>query len=242
MVTPLLIPRLSDAANASTLDRRSAGRIFYYDPSLPPSLTEALWRGPETLLAAGKIMRQTGKSRSTVLVEWGSIRYVLKHYGSRSLRHTVKHSLVGSQARHAYELGCTLADAGVPTPRPVACIDNSGRVLGRDSYLIYPYVEGCSLADAIGSRAIDDRQIEHAERQLEALWQQLIELRVGLRDANTGNVILTPEGRLWLIDLDDCRFHHSGLIARHRLHRRWDQLCRGIGRAKWKRDVIGGSC
>ena len=228
------IPFLGETA--PTLVRRSATRALHYDSSLPESFVEALWEGPEALLASGRMMRQTEKARSTVLVEWAGRQYVAKHYGHRSFRHTLKQRLVGSQARLSFEIGRTLADGGVRTPRPVAYVDNRGRLLGGDSYLIYPYIAGRSLFEGIRDGELGDADIAQACRRLKALWRQLIALKVGLRDANTGNIIVTPEGRLWLIDLDDCRLHRSGTIARARLHRRWIQLCRNLHRTRRVRD------
>lgn len=221
---------------APTLVRRSRVRTLRYDSSLPASLVEALWRAPEALLAAGTTLRKTEKLRMTTLVEWDSQAYVMKHYGRRSLRHSLKHAFAGSQARQSFEAGCALADAGVPTPRPVAAVDNCRRGFDRDSYLVYPYVEGCALFDAVRKGTMSDARIGEAIRELKGLWRQLIALRVGLRDANTGNFIVTPQGDLWLIDLDDCRFHHLSLVARRRLHRRWCQLSRNLRRTKQTRD------
>lgn len=223
-------------AAAPTLLRCAGGRTLRYDCSLPAPLVEALWRSPEDLLASGRVLRKTDKQRSTVLVHWDGRSYVMKHYGHRSVRHTLKQSFTGPPSRQSYEAGCKLADAGVLTPRPVASIEDRGAVLGRDSYLVYPYVEGHALVDAVAQGHMNDAQIGQALRELKALWRQLMALRAGLRDANTGNFIVTPQGRLWLIDLDDCRFHRSSAIARARLYRRWVQFSRNLRRAKARRD------
>jgi hypothetical protein len=231
---PISIPIRQLAA--PTLVRRAGGRTLRYDSSLPAPLVEALWRSPEDILASGRVLRKTDKQRSTVLVHWDRRSYVMKHYGYRSVRHALKHRFAGSPAQQSYEAGCKLADAGVPTPRPVAAVENVGLVMERDSYLVYPYVEGRALVDAVAQGHMKDVEINGALRELKTLWRQLIALGAGLRDANTGNFIVAPEGRLWLIDLDDCRFHHSNAIARARLYRRWIQFSRNLRRAKARRD------
>lgn len=216
--------------------RRCSTRVLRYNSSLPAAFVEELWRAPQQLLAAGTTMRKTEKLRATVVVEWESNRYVVKHYGNRSLRHALKHSLIGSQARQSFRLGCRLADAGLRTPRPVACLERREGLTRRDSYLVYPFAEGRSLLHSITEGHLGDLQIEQVARKLKALFRQLIALKVGLRDANTGNFIITPDSQLWIIDLDDSRVHRLRSIAHVRLHRRWKQLCRGIRRAKQARD------
>jgi hypothetical protein len=218
-----------------TIVRRSPTRIMHFDGSLPEALGEALWECPEEVIAAGTVMRQT-RFRSAVLVAWDSQPYVMKRYFQRSLRFSVKQTVVGSQALRSFNVGCALADGGVRTPRPVACVDNRWRGLQRDSFLLYPHVEGHTLRSAINLGYMNDADIAKAWDELQKLWQQLHLLRVGLKDANTGNFVVAPDGELWLIDLDDSCIHRSSVLAGARLHHRWFQVYRSVRRATRTRD------
>jgi hypothetical protein len=218
-----------------TLVRRSRSRIMHHCASLPEDFVDALWERPEEVIASGDVMRQT-HLRSAVLVEHGAVTYVMKHYFERSLRYAVKQTFWGTQAWRSYKVGCELAEAGVRTPRPVACIENVRRGFQRDCFLLYPHVEGRSLRSSINLGYMNDVDIGKAWDQLQVLWQQLSSLRVGLRDANTGNFIVTSDGTLWLIDLDDSCIHRSSVIARARLQNRWYQVYRSVRRATRTRD------
>jgi hypothetical protein len=217
--------------------RHSGSRTMHYNNALPDKLIDALWERPEEVIAGGRVMRQT-PWRSAVLVESGSQAFVMKQYFSRSLRFCVKQTILGSQALRSYKVGCALADAGVRTPRPVACIDNRWRGLQRDCFLLYPHVEGACLRSSISFGQLNDTDIAKAWNQLQTLWEQLTALRVGLKDANTGNFIITAEGTLWLIDLDDSCIHRSAILARARLQNRWFQVYRSVRRATRRRDQI----
>jgi hypothetical protein len=223
-----------------TLVRQSPSRIMHHSGSLPEDFVNSLWERPEEVIAGGNVMRQT-HLRSAVLVEHGGQTYVMKHYFERSLRFAVKQTFLGSQAWRSYKVGCALADAGVRTPRPVACIENLRRGFQRDCYLLYPHVEGRSLRSSINAGFMSDVDIAKAWDQLQTLWQQLSSLRVGLRDANTGNFIITSNGTLWLIDLDDSCIHRSSVIARARLQNRWFQVYRSVRRATRTRDLSAKS-
>lgn len=215
--------------------RHSATRVMHYNASLAEDFVDALWERPEEVIASGELMRQT-RFRSAVLIESGQCMYVMKHYFQRSLSSRLRQIVFGSQARQSYKVGCALADAGVRTPRPVACIENRRRGLQRDAYLLYPRVEGISLRSSINLGYLSDADIANVWEQLQLLWEQLASLRIGLRDANTGNFIVTANGQLWLIDLDDSRIHGSTIFARARLRSRWFQVYRSVRRASRTRD------
>lgn len=216
------------------LVRTSSTRIMHHNASLPEDLVEALWEQPERILDSGTVMRKT-HLKSAVKIEYGSRSYVMKHYFERSLAFALKKTLRGTQARNAFELGCTLADAGIKTPRPMAYVDNIREGLRRDCFLLYPFVEGLSLRSAINEGHMDDADVARAIDQVEELWNRLIELRVALYDANAGNFVVSPKGELWLIDLDDSRIR-SALFARAHLLNKWFQVHRSMRRAVRTRD------
>jgi hypothetical protein len=203
--------------------RRSFTRAAYCDPALPDDLLETLWQRPEILVETGERLRW--KVRRTVLVEWASRKYVLKHYVEQSRRHSLARLIQPCRARITWSFTRRLADAGIATPRPVACIENRWGKLRRDSFLMYPYVEGATL------RTYFDNQAKQSPstygglwQQLDVLWQQLTRMRVSLADMNPGNFIVCPAGQLWLIDLDKGRFHRVAYVGARYQQRRWKRL------------------
>src|SRR5689334_14010074 len=126
---------------ASTIRRRSFGCVALYDSSLPKDLVSTLWSDPESLIAQGKSL-QTKGARRTVRVEWDSQRYVLKHYREPTRRHALKQLITTSRASKTWQFTHRLVNAGVATPRPVACIEKRWGLLRLDSFLMYPYIEG----------------------------------------------------------------------------------------------------
>jgi hypothetical protein len=119
-----------------------------------------------------------------------------------------------------------LADAGIATPRPLACIENRWGSLQRDSFLMYSYVEGRTLGDCLKSDCLPLGSVRAVWRQLEELWVRLKELRVSLADANIGNFIVTPKCGLRVIDLDKSQFHRLGYLAHRAQQRGWQKLLR----------------
>ena len=209
--------------------RRSPQRVAYYSTTLPAELADALFHHPESLIAGGELLRVNG-ARRTVRLHWGDERFVLKHYVEPTRRHALKQLVKRSRARSSWLASHRLVDAGIATPRPVACVENRWRELRRDSYLMYPYVEGRTLGDCLKSEPVRASDVRVLWRQLDELWDHLRELRVSLGDANVANFVVTPEHLLWVIDLDKTRFHRLEYLAFRRQRRAWGQLVRSASR------------
>lgn len=210
--------------------RRSAWRVAYLDATLAEELADALWNRPEELVSTGEKLRAVGVRRTVELV-WGPQRFVLKHYVEPSWPHSVKQLVQSSRARRTWKSAHRLADAGVATPRPVACVECRWGPLRRDSYLMYPYVPGHELAEYIaGKKDSTPDVIQEYWRQLADLWQHLARLRASLGDANLTNFIVSPTGRLWVIDLDKARFHQFAQSAAWHANLRWKQVLRNAAK------------
>lgn len=203
--------------------RRSLTRLIESRRSLPPTLAEALFNRPETLVGAGRLLRARG-ARRTVLLDWDGAKYVLKHYVEPSRRHALKQLVLRSRAKATYLTSNRLADSGIRTPRPAAYVENRFGPMRLDSYLLYPYVGGNTLRECMAGLASDSQASRRLWSQLRELWQQLHELKASLADANLGNFILDPRGELWVIDIDKTRFHRLEYFARRHQERGWRQV------------------
>lgn len=213
-------------------------RVARYQGELPHDLTETLWNRPQSLVAMGEPLRAQGV-RCTVRLCWGGQDYVLKYYREPSWRHTVKRAVQPSRASLTWNVMHKLADAGIATPRPVACFENRFGPLRRDSYLIYPYLEGRTLRTCLLGDPDDAHTMaESLWRQLGELWQRLAQLRASLADTNMGNFIVCPAGRLWVIDLDKARFHRLAFAAARQQRRGWKQILRNAAKCESLRPFL----
>jgi hypothetical protein len=210
--------------------RRSFKRVARYSTNLRDDLVSALWTNPELLVKLGEPLQMKG-ARQTVRLVWNSQPYVLKHYVEPTRRHALKQMVQISRARATWIFSRRLADAGVATPRPVACIESRWGPLRRDSFLMYPFVEGRTLRSYFAGEAKQSALLrDRLWQQLYGLWQRLVELRVSLGDTNLGNFIVSPAEQLWLIDLDKSRFHRVAFAAAAHQRRAWKQLLRSAAK------------
>jgi tRNA A-37 threonylcarbamoyl transferase component Bud32 len=212
--------------------RGSFARVVYYDASLPDDLAAAIWTDPNSLIERGELLR-FGPARRTVRLVWNSQPYVLKHYAEPTRRHALKQMVQPSRAYTTWRFTHRLVGAGIATPRPAACVENRWGPLRRDSYLMYPYVEGRTLRSYFVTKAKDSPAVRHRLwQQLQELWDKLRILNVSLGDANVRNFIISSDGELWLIDLDKSRFHRSAQTAAPHQERGWKQVLRSSAKAE----------
>jgi hypothetical protein len=197
---------------------------------VPQDLAEVLWNAPHELIDRGEPLRAVGM-RQTVQITWAKRRYVFKHYVEPSWRHALKRTVLPARAWQTWQASHRLADAGVATPRAAACVENRWGMFGRDSFLMYEYVEGRTLRSYFaGEVAAEHGLLDQYWAQLRDLWRQLAELRVTLGDANLSNFIVAPTGQLWVIDLDKTRFHRWSFRAKRHERLRWNQALRSAAK------------
>jgi hypothetical protein len=103
---------------------------------------------------------------------------------------------------------------------------------------MYPFVPGQQLKTFFSRRQNTPPELRQSLwKELEELWLQLADLRASLGDANLGNFIVGPTGRLWVIDLDKARFHHFAPLAARHQRQRWKQVLRSATKQGWKGDA-----
>jgi len=215
----------SHIGRSGFLRRETFTRCAIVDPELPRDLLEQLWNDPESLIHRGEMMRKTGVRR-TALLTWGERQYVVKQYRP-TWWHLLRQLPTRSWAASTFRVTHRLINAGIATPRPVACIENRWGTLRRDSFLVYEYVHGVTLRSFLA----DERKRAPSlaaglARQIREFWQRVEDLRIGLADAHTGNFIVSPNGRLWIIDLDKTRFHRWSSAAARDQKLAWEQFVR----------------
>jgi hypothetical protein len=229
-----ILPFQLNNLHSRTEIRTTKSRVLHFNAGLLPEYVDALWRDPAKMFAEGKLLRSTPMRAASLLRLDGS-PYIIKHYFGCSWRDSIGQAVQGAESFRTYNLGCVLADAGVRTPRPVACLENRVRGKRSDSYLLYPFVEGRMLRSSVNQELLSADQISRVRRQLADMWRQLSQLKVGLKDANAGNFIVTRNGVVWIIDLDGSRIHRNPVAAYVRLHLSWMQVNRSMRRAMRER-------
>jgi len=173
----------------------------------PDAVIDPLINGGESI--------KTGEISDVYRVQWAGCDLVVKRYNHVGLLHSLRHTLKGSRAGRGWINGQRLLEMGIPTPRPIAYIDEfRGPLLWR-SYLVTEFADGRRL-----NEVLEDRDVpEGAKRRLIHQVLKLIQ-RLSLHGVNHGDTkhtnILCVEGRVVLTDLDSVETHRWEWLHRRR--------------------------
>jgi hypothetical protein len=191
-------------AHHQLLRRRSFDRHMGWDAQLPAELVERLWQDPRALVADGSKLQD--KPRCTVVrIDHPAGPFVLKRHSWGNFRRTMRRSLSRSAARKSWIDGRDLATAGIPTPLPRAYVERRFGPFCGCSYLLTDYVPGTSLYRLMRFDRPPMEVVTRLARQVAAIWERLDELRVCHNDLKTENLLVDPQGKVWLIDLERTR-------------------------------------
>jgi (heptosyl)LPS beta-1,4-glucosyltransferase len=194
--------------------RRSVRRRMTWDSSLPDDVVSALWDSPEDVLRQGKCLQS--KSRTTVArVDFASGPYLLKFHHWAGFWKTLTKSLAVSPNRRSFNDGLKLADRGVPTPLPLACVDVRLGPLNTCSYLLTEFVSGTSLYRTMRFGEPNAIAVDHFAQQVADIWQMLDEMQFCHNDLKPENLMIDDDYRVWLIDLENGRWHTDLQSLRH---------------------------
>jgi tRNA A-37 threonylcarbamoyl transferase component Bud32 len=147
--------------------------------------------------------------------QWAGRDVVVKRYNHVGLGHSLRHSIKGSRARRSWTNGQRLLQLGIPTPRPLAYIDEYRGALLWRSYIVTEFVDGRRLSELLE----DDRVPHGAKRRLISQVLRLID-RLSVHGINHGDMkhtnILCLPGKVVLTDLDSVETHGWEWLHRRR--------------------------
>ncbi len=178
---------------------------------------------PDEAISAGRTLKDGGKSTvACVLVDDRPL--LVKRYNLKGLGHALGRALRPSRAWHSWRAAHRLQFFGIPTPAPLALVEERLGPLRRRAWLVSEYCPGANLL----SHLVADREPPAAEGQaISQLFAAMHRARITHGDLKAMN-LLWHAGQVWLIDLDDLVQHGSAAAHsrawsrdRARLLRNW---------------------
>lgn len=146
-----------------------------------------------------------GNSASVVRVDIDGRPRVIKRYNLKNLGHWLRRCWRPSRAWHSWRNAQRLALWGLPTPRPVALLENRFGCLRARAWYLSEYVPGEALGAALA--AADPARRAVLLDRLCALLMDLKRLNLSHGDLKATNLLVDQENNLMLLDLDALRRH-----------------------------------
>jgi tRNA A-37 threonylcarbamoyl transferase component Bud32 len=146
-----------------------------------------------------------GNSASVVRVDIDGRPRVIKRYNLKSFGHLLRRCWRPSRAWHSWRNAQRLMLWGLPTPRPVALLENRFGCLRARAWYLSEYVPGEPLGAALAAADPGRRQV--LLDRLCGLLRDLKRLNLSHGDLKATNLLVDQENNLMLLDLDALRRH-----------------------------------
>ena len=180
---------------------------------------------PDRWVETGHPLKR-GNTCTVSLVTVGARRFVIKRYNLKHFGHALSRAWRPTRAWHSWREGHRLALFGIPTPRPLALVEERWGPLRARAWLINEY---CGGPDLLTHLQADSEPPPAEAASLKTLFDTLYRERISHGDLKATN-LLWDGNKALLIDLDAARQHatiHSFKRAwrrdRERFLRNWPE-------------------
>ena len=168
----------------------------------------------DSLMDAGRILKR-GNTCYVSAVCFNDRRIVIKRYNDKGFFHSLRHTIKGCRARRCWLYGHRLGMLNIPSPKPLAFIEQKKGVLVRRSYIVTEYVEGQKLYDFLKNNQPEQQKFLLIKEQLKILMKKLSKYCITHGDLKHTNILVT-KNTFVLTDLDSLKFHRFEFIYKIR--------------------------
>jgi tRNA A-37 threonylcarbamoyl transferase component Bud32 len=195
--------KLSEAA---TLDEITAG------------LDEAMTRG--------QILKD-GRTSFVSRVKLGGIEVVIKRYNHKGLLHSLRHTLKGSRAKRSWLNANRLLLLGIPTPRPLAYIDEYQGSLLRRCYFIAAFITGRELYGMLRDTSLPEGRRQRMIDEVVHTLDRMANHGISHGDLKHTNILCDGD-TITLTDLDGMQVHRITWLQQRRHQRDLARFLRDV--------------
>jgi RIO-like serine/threonine protein kinase len=158
----------------------------------------------EQLMSKGESLK-AGNSATVVKVMFDGKPIVIKRYNVKSFWHFVRRCLRQSRAAVSWRNANLLEFINLPTLKPVGFIENRKGWFRHTSYFISEYQDSEELLDVYQQRQPTENELE----QIKTIFDLMQETKISHGDLKAQNLLIGPQGKVALIDLDAMQEHQA---------------------------------
>ena len=188
-----------------------------------PELIERFVSNPESLMDEGVCLKD-GNTCTVQGFAFAEKQYVLKRYNQKPLLDRLRRAFSDSRALKSWAHSWVLEMAFIPTARSVAVCEDRHKRLSGNRYLLMERIEGQLLTDYVENCDGDRERLRLVAIEFAQLWASLGRLRAAHGDLKATNLIVGPDGRLYLFDLDAFRFGLPDAAFKRGRRRDWNRF------------------
>ncbi len=168
---------------------------------------QAWLRRPDAAFEGSELLKD-GNSATVCRMRLRGRQVVVKRYNIKSFWHGVLRALQPSRAWVSWRNGHMLRHFGLPTPRPVAMLEQRWGWLRSRAWLVTEAADGPHALEYLAREDLPDDQLQRAVGGIRDIFLGMIATRFSHGDLKATNILMAPEGPV-LIDLDAARRHRD---------------------------------
>lgn len=173
--------------------------------------------GLDEAMRRGRILKD-GRTSFVSRTTLGRTEVVIKRYNHKGPLHSLRHTLRGSRAKRSWRNANRLLLLGIPTPRPLAYIDERRGPVLHCSYFIAQFVSGQELYGILRDKNVPEDRKQRLIDQVVRVLERMADHAISHGDLKHTN-ILSDGDTISLTDLDGMRVHRIAWLQQCR-HRR----------------------
>ena len=185
--------------------QKSWNRFLVYNRNYDTEKMVRFLADPDVLIDRNRLLKN-GNTATVALVEVDSQRLVVKRYNIKNAWHALRRCLRPSRAWNSWRNAHRLAILGIPTPKPIALLEERRGPFRSKAYFITEYVDGINVYQFFHSDKSKEGDRGDLVEQFGKLFQQLAAASISHGDLKATNFIVT-DNRLVITDLDAMREH-----------------------------------
>jgi tRNA A-37 threonylcarbamoyl transferase component Bud32 len=159
----------------------------------------------DALMNEGKILKN-GNTCYVSRLTWNGKDVVVKRYNHKGFVHSLCHTIKKSRAWRGWLHAHRLRILRIPTPKPLAYIEQRKQKLVWRSYLVTEYIEGRRLYDFLRDSKTSEEERSRVTKQIAELLDKLAKYKIIHGDLKHTNILITDSGPV-LADLDAMKAH-----------------------------------
>ncbi|MFB0523991.1 MAG: lipopolysaccharide kinase InaA family protein, partial [Phycisphaerae bacterium] len=159
----------------------------------------------DALMDKGLILKN-GNTSYVSRLSWNGKDVVVKRHNHKGFVHSLRHTIKKSRARQGWLHAHWLRMLQIPTPKPLAYIEQRRGFLLWQSYLVTEFVEGRKLYDFLRDAKTNEQKRSMVTQQIAELLERLGKYRISHGDLKHSNILVTDNGPM-ITDLDGMKVH-----------------------------------
>ncbi|KPL22647.1 MAG: hypothetical protein AMJ75_07660 [Phycisphaerae bacterium SM1_79] len=179
----------------------------------------------DALMDKGQILKN-GNTCYVSRLKWNDKDVVVKRYNHKGWIHSLRHTIKSSRARRAWLHAHRLAMLQIPTPKPLAYIEQRKGPLLWKCYLVTEHVQGQKLYYFLRDRRVTEAERSAATRQVVEMLENIGKYKISHGDLKHSNILITDHGPT-ITDLDGMKVHRWSWAYKARRTKDIARLTRG---------------